>query len=54
MYVDPNTGGLLFQILAAAFATLSALVIVFSRHIRQILARLKRVWRARSSWGERG
>lgn len=54
MYVDPNTGGLLFQILVAAFAALSAFVLVFSRRIRQVLARLKRVWRERSSKSERG
>lgn len=54
MYIDPNTGGLLFQVLAAAFAALSALVVVFSRRIREVFARLKRAWREHTSESERG
>ncbi len=48
MYVDPNTGGLLFQLLAGAFAAVSAFVLIFSRRLREILARLQRAWRERS------
>lgn len=54
MYVDPNVGGLLFQILAGVFAALSALVIVFSRHIRQALSRIRRAWRERTHGKEGG
>ncbi len=33
-YLDPNTGGMLFQMLAAGFATVSGFVLVFSRRIK--------------------
>jgi hypothetical protein len=46
-YIDPNTGGMLFQVLAAGFAALSGLVLVFSRQIRSAWARWKRAWRER-------
>ena len=42
MYVDPNTGGMLFQILAASFVVISGFLLVFSSKIRMLFARLKR------------
>ena len=42
MYIDPNTGGVLFQALAGLFAVLSGVLFVFSRQIREGLARLRR------------
>ncbi len=42
MYIDPNTGGILFQVLAGLFAVLSGVLFVFSRQIRQGIARLRR------------
>lgn len=42
MYVDPNTGGMLFQILAASFVVISGFILVFSSKIRMFFARLKR------------
>lgn len=50
MYIDPNTGGMLFQILAVAFAALSGLVLFFSGKIRMFFARLRR--RAREASGD--
>jgi hypothetical protein len=44
-YIDPNTGGMLFQILAAVFGTLSAVVLIFSSRIRMGMARLARAVR---------
>jgi hypothetical protein len=41
-YIDPNTGGMLFQVLAAAFAVGSGLILVFSRQIRRGIARVRR------------
>jgi hypothetical protein len=41
-YIDPNTGGMLFQVLAAAFALLSGFVLIFARQIRAGFARFKR------------
>lgn len=42
MYIDPNTGGMLFQVLAGLFAVISGVLFVFSRQIRQGIARLRR------------
>lgn len=42
MYVDPNTGGILFQALAGLLAVLSGVLLVFSKNIRQWIARLRR------------
>ena len=45
MYIDPNTGGVLFQALAAILAVASGVVLVFSGKIRAGLARLRRKMR---------
>jgi hypothetical protein len=50
MYIDPNTGGILFQALAAAFAVISVLLLSFSGRIRQFIARMRR--KARKDQGE--
>jgi len=42
MYIDPNTGGILFQALAGLLAVLSGVLFFFSRQIRQGIARLRR------------
>ncbi|HVN15737.1 MAG TPA: hypothetical protein VMT73_08345 [Anaerolineales bacterium] len=42
MYIDPNTGGILFQALAAILAVGSGLLLVFSGKIRESFARLRR------------
>lgn len=44
-YIDPNTGGTLFQILATVFALFSGMILIFSGKIRQAFARIKRIWR---------
>lgn len=41
-YIDPNTGGMLFQILAGIFAFLSGMLLIFSRQIRMAVSRLRR------------
>lgn len=41
-YIDPNTGGMLFQMLAVLFGLLSGALLFFSSQIRMIFARLKR------------
>lgn len=53
-YIDPNTGGMLFQVLAAAFALLSGGVLIFSRQIRTGFARLKRYVRQVLHKGDEG
>lgn len=42
MYIDPNTGGMLFQVLAAVFAVFSGVMLLFSRNIRQWVSRIRR------------
>ncbi len=42
MYIDPNTGGMLFQVLAGSVAVLTGVLFFFSRQIRSGIARLRR------------
>jgi LPXTG-motif cell wall-anchored protein len=42
MYIDPNTGGMLFQALAGLLAVISGGLLFFSRQIREGIARLRR------------
>jgi hypothetical protein len=46
-YIDPNTGGMLFQFLAVIFAFLSGIFFFFAAQIRVAFARAKRFWRER-------
>lgn len=45
MYIDPNTGGLLFQALAAVLVAGSGVFLFFSRNIREAIAKLRRKMR---------
>ena len=42
MYIDPNTGGMLFQILAVLFGVFSGVILLFSGRIRKVFAKLRR------------
>ena len=42
MYIDPNTGGVLFQALLGVFAVVSGAFFIFSRQIREWIARMRR------------
>jgi hypothetical protein len=42
MYIDPNTGGILFQALAVAFTAVSGFVLVFSGRIKLWIAKMRR------------
>jgi hypothetical protein len=50
MYIDPNTGGILFQALAASFAIVSVILFSFSGRIRKFAALMLR--RMRKDQGE--
>jgi len=41
-YIDPNTGGMLFQMLAVLLALFSGILFFFSRQIKTAFARLRR------------
>jgi LPXTG-motif cell wall-anchored protein len=42
MYIDPNTGGMLFQALAIGLAAISGVLLIFSRKIRETFAKMRR------------
>lgn len=45
MYIDPGSGGMLFQILAVAFGVISGTVLMFSGRIKMIIAKWRRTIR---------
>jgi hypothetical protein len=44
-YIDPNTGGMLFQLLAVLFAVFSGMLLFFSRQVKTIFSRFLRFLR---------
>jgi len=42
MYIDPNTGGMLFQILVIMFGMISGVVLIFSSRIKMGISKLRR------------
>ena len=42
LYIDPNTGGMLFQVLAVFLAFFTGILFFFSRQIKTAFARIKR------------
>ena len=45
MYIDPNTGGILFQTLAVLFGVFSGVILLFSSKIKMGIAKLRRKMR---------
>jgi len=45
MYIDPNSGGLIFQVLIVLFGVFSASVLLFSSKIKMGIAKLRRSMR---------
>lgn len=45
MYIDPGSGGMLFQILAVAFGVISGTVLMFSSRIKMLIAKWRRSMR---------
>lgn len=45
MYIDPNTGGILFQTLAILFGVISGTILLFSSKIKMGIAKLRRSMR---------
>ncbi|HEY5983986.1 MAG TPA: hypothetical protein VIU38_10975 [Anaerolineales bacterium] len=52
MYIDPSSGGVLFQALAAIFVAVSGVVLVFSGRIKAYLAQMRRKSREGKKDGE--
>lgn len=53
MYVDPNTGGMLFQLLAVLFTALSGVLLAFSGRIKAQVARFRRIRREKKEQQEK-
>lgn len=50
-YIDPNTGGMLFQMLAVLFGLISGVLLFFSSQIRMMFNRLRRQIREKRGVG---
>lgn len=42
MYIDPSTGGMLFQVLAIAFTAVSGVILLFSNKIKMFFSKMRR------------
>lgn len=49
MYIDPSTGGVLFQALMVIFGVLSGAVLLFYGRIKMSIARFRRYLRERAA-----
>jgi hypothetical protein len=45
MYIDPNSGGLIFQILVVMFGVISGAVLLFSSKIKMGISKIQRTVR---------
>ena len=52
MYIDPGSGGMLFQILAVAFGVISGTVLMFSGRIKMMIAKWRRSMRKEDAGSE--
>jgi len=48
-YIDPNTGGMLFQLLAVLIGVISGVLLLFSNQIKKVYYRIKRSLRGSKS-----
>lgn len=48
MYIDPSSGGMLFQILAVVFGILSGTILMFGSRIKMGIAKLRRSLRQKN------
>lgn len=42
MYIDPSSGGMLFQVLAIAFTAISGTILLFSGKIKMFFSKMRR------------
>ena len=49
MYIDPNSGGMLFQALLVVFGVISGSILIFSSRIKMGIARLTRSFREKNN-----
>jgi len=48
MYIDPNTGGLIFQVLVVLFGVISGAILIFSSKIKMGISKFRRNLRSKS------
>jgi uncharacterized YccA/Bax inhibitor family protein len=48
-YIDPNTGGAIFQILAVLIGVISGMLLLFSSQVKKVFYRIKRSVRGEKS-----
>ncbi len=48
-YIDPNTGGMLFQVLAVLFGLFSGIILLFSSQVKKVFYSLTRKLRGSKS-----
>jgi hypothetical protein len=48
MYIDPNTDGMLFQVLLVIFGVFTGAILIFYSRIKMGIARLRRTLRQRN------
>jgi hypothetical protein len=49
MYIDPNSGGLIFQVLVLMFGVISGAVLIFSSKIKMGISKLRRSLRSKNN-----
>ena len=49
MYIDPNSGGLIFQVLVIMFGVISGAVLIFSSKIKMGISKIKRSLRGKNN-----
>ena len=49
MYIDPSSGGLLFQVFLILFGMISGTILIFSSKIKLGISKLRRSFREKSS-----
>jgi uncharacterized YccA/Bax inhibitor family protein len=52
MYIDPNSGGLIFQVLLIMFGVISGAVLIFSSKIKMGVSKIRRS--LREKYGKHG
>lgn len=52
MYIDPNSGGLIFQVLVVMFGVISGAVLIFSSRIKMGISKLRRSLREKKDRNE--
>jgi hypothetical protein len=53
MYIDPNSGGLIFQVLVVMFGVISGAVLLFSSRIKMGISKIQRAVREKFNKNEK-